>query len=122
MKKEKQPKPDDIRSQIFRALKAYGIKSVKVDYDGSGDSGDIHQFEVEPEKREEMLDEPLGETGKTVKEQMEQICWEGLESEEGGWEINEGSYGNIIFDVANETIELDHYERIIETNNRTHTL
>lgn len=122
MKKEQQPEPNDIRSQIFRALKAYGIKTVKVDYDGSGDSGDIHSYEVEPKKREEMLDEPLGETGKTVKEQIEQICWDGLESEESGWEINEGSYGSVTLDVARQTIELDHYERVIETANRVHEL
>lgn len=122
MKKEKQPEPDDIRSQIFRALKIYGIKTVKVDYDGSGDSGDIHSFEVEPKKREEMLDEPLGETGKTIKQLIEQICWDGLESEESGWEINEGSYGSVTFDVAEQTIELDHNERVIDIANRTHTL
>lgn len=115
-------KPQDIRVQLFAALKMYGIKSIRAEYDGSGDSGDINYFHCDPEKREEMLDEPLGETGKTLKETLEQICWDGLEAEEGGWEINEGSYGTIEFDVKEQTIKMDHNERVVETVNREHEL
>lgn len=124
MKKQKHSnsEPADERTQLFRSLKAYGIKRIEVRYDGSGDSGDIHGVDVEPENREEMLEEPLGETGKTIKQYIENLCWEGLESEESGWEINEGSYGSVVFDVADQVIELDHNERVVETVNRTHSL
>jgi hypothetical protein len=122
MKKPQEDKPKDIRVRLFEALKMYGIRAVRVDYDGSGDSGDINHFEVDPSKREEMLDEPLDETGKTIKEHMEQICWDGLESEESGWEINEGSYGGIEFDVKEQTITINHHERVIETVDREHEL
>lgn len=39
----------------------------------------------------------------------------------GGWEINDGSYGEITVDVATGEINVEHNERIVEINSSTHT-
>jgi|LakMenE01Jun11ns_1017448.scaffolds.fasta_scaffold9501732_2 hypothetical protein len=37
----------------------------------------------------------------------------------GGWEINDGSFGSIIIDTANETISVEHNERYTEVRSET---
>lgn len=67
--------------------------SVTVGYNGSGDSGSVdHNYE--------------GEIGSgIVPNDIENICYSLLE-EYGGWEINEGSQGNIVF--TKDEIEVNH--------------
>ena len=67
--------------------------SVTVGYNGSGDSGSVdHNYE--------------GEVGSgIIPNDIENICYSLLE-EYGGWEINEGSQGNIVF--TKDEIEVNH--------------
>ena len=67
--------------------------SVTVGYSGGGDSGSVdHNYE--------------GEIGSgIVPNDIENICYSLLE-EYGGWEINEGSQGNIVF--TKDEIEVNH--------------
>ena len=46
------------------------------------------------------------ETTLPLKEALENLCYDLLEDKYGGWEINEGSYGEFVFNVADRTIEL----------------
>lgn len=62
-------------------------------YNGSGDSGFI----------EESFD-----GGEQVPKEVEQWCYDQLESLHGGWEINEGSDGSFEFDLRNGIINLNH--------------
>ena len=47
-----------------------------------------------------------------IMEAVEGLCYALLGQEHGGWENNEGGYGEFIFDVAANTIELDMNIRI----------
>jgi hypothetical protein len=69
-----------------------GILTVK--YNGSGDSG--------------YIESSFDETSDGVPTSMEDWCYRQLENNFGGWEINEGSDGEFIFNFNDTTITLNH--------------
>ncbi len=113
------------KTALFDVLASAGITSVLVRFDGSGDSGQIeeidavagdqprdfppstiaisraHWGEGEPESSES-----------NVRDAVESLAYALLEETHGGWENNEGAYGEFIFGVAERTITLDYNERI----------
>ena len=121
------------KASLLAALRDAGITTVVVTFDGYGDSGQIENIEArngddpaeipatpveiarldfhatEPER----LTEPLGEA-------IETLAYAFLEQTHGGWENNEGAFGEFVFDVAGETITLDYNERIETSENYTH--
>ena len=56
-----------------------------------------------------------------LQEAVEHLCYGYLEDRHGGWEINEGSFGEFTFDVAVRTVTLDFYGRLIDTDYTNHT-
>jgi hypothetical protein len=80
-----------------------GILTIK--YNGSGDSGYIeNSFE---------------EIGDQVPAAIEDWCYNQLERHFGGWEINEGSDGEFIFNFHDMTIELNHTYNVEENTTDT---
>ena len=73
-------------------------------YNGSGDSGYI---------------ESSFEDGNSVPSTIEDWCYNQLESHFGGWEINEGSDGEFIFDFNKMSIDLNHTMNIEENSSDT---
>lgn len=69
-----------------------GVLTIK--YNGSGDSG--------------YIESSFEENGDSVPTAMENWCYRQLEYNFGGWEINEGSDGEFVFNFHNMTIELSH--------------
>jgi hypothetical protein len=59
-----------------------------VEYDGGGDSGYIQDNDI--------------------PEVLENITYEILDVYYSGWEINEGSTGNIVYDFENEMVTINH--------------
>ena len=110
---------------IFAALADAGIDKVTIEYDGSGDSGQIddvlawraHETVPFPSDLKLQLaqsnpDHPLAETG--LAEAIESLAWDYLEERHAGWEINDGGFGTFVFDVGGRTITLEHNERFTE--------
>ena len=81
--------------QVLDELSENHSGLVYVKFDGNGDSGQIEQAE--------------DESGSiiNVSANVEDWCYNQLESNYGGWEINEGSSGQFIFDLDNNTCELE---------------
>lgn len=71
---------------------------LQLDYNGSGDSGYL---------------ESNFTNGDRVPANIENWCYDRLESNYGGWEINEGSQGYFLFNVENRTIELEHTNNVL---------
>ena len=71
---------DDIKNK-------YGDE-IMVEYDGGGDSGYIQDNDI--------------------PEVLENITYEILDVYYSGWEINEGSTGNIVYDFKNEMVTINH--------------
>lgn len=123
------------KSAVFAALAGAGIVTVIVSFDGYGDSGQIESIEArdatnairslpdqtisivaivwgksEPEPRE-----------MTLTEAIEHLVYDALSETHGGWELNEGAYGEFVFDVAAQEIRLDYHERMTVTEFSSHT-
>jgi hypothetical protein len=73
-------------------------------YNGGGDSGYI---------------ESDFENGESVPTEVEEWCYQQLEENFGGWEINEGSQGEFQFDFNEKTVILSHTYNIEESKSNT---
>ena len=118
---------------LFDALAAAGITSVVVHFDGYGDSGQIEDIEVLagdqtvdlPTSAVEIAQAQWGSsdvrrTTLTLRDAVETLAYDLLAETHGGWENNEGAFGDFTFDVATRTITLDYNERIETSENTTH--
>jgi hypothetical protein len=77
-----------------------------VNYTGSGDSG--------------YLESSFNETNESVPDRFDDWCYTQLSNNFGGWEINEGSDGEFIFDFNKKTITLNHTENIEANDSNTY--
>lgn len=133
--------PADKLKELCPLLAAIGVTRVMTTYDGSGDSGDLsdtrfcfsdrfsaHDHEAADSKTNGLymyFDQfkhthavPSGNNPNPLitVEQLDEFYELLFELLPGGWEINEGSYGDIEIDVTKSRIKLVHNERIVETN------
>jgi hypothetical protein len=110
------------KQALLAALAAAGVARLTVTFDGYGDSGQIESVEAvdaagaavplpaEPRvplraaiwDQAQPKDHPL-----PLREAVEWFAYDLLGSLHGGWEINEGSYGEVRFDVGAAAITLD---------------
>lgn len=103
-----------------------GVKLIRIDYSGSGDSGCIedityydHMYKSGMRfSREEMDINLLNE------EVFKEYCSEKLLQNIEDWYNNEGGYGHILFNVDDfsYTIENNQYEQVVHTFNHEGTL
>lgn len=123
------------KAAVFDVLSAAGITRISVNFDGCGDSGQIDALHAR--SGEQIIDLPqtpveLASTDfhdeETRRQTMplpsaiETLCYDLLESRYGGWENNEGAFGDFTFDVAERTIAFDFNYRIEKTENHYHEL
>lgn len=132
--KEQKQKANAARRTLIRELRAAGVKQVVVEFDGYGDSGSIEGVTFKPnvenlEEREvadttfEITDWVDGKPkkvkrNKTIRELVDDVCYGILGAEHGGWEINEGAFGEFSIDVTNDAISLEYNRRVesVETS------
>jgi hypothetical protein len=121
------------KAAVFGALARAGITIVTVGFDGSGDSGQIESIEAHagdtaaefPSDQIELA-APGSDDGKversafTLRDAIEKLAYDFLEETHGGWENNEGAYGEFTFDVTNRTITLAYNERHMESDYSEH--
>lgn len=125
---------DANKAALFAALAAAGLTQVVVTFDGYGDSGQIES--VEAKTGDDPADLPdttvavrTAEWGNPepvacdlpVAELIERLAYDCLGDTHGGWEIGDGAFGELLFDIAAGTITLDYDERYTATNTYTHT-
>lgn len=119
------------KQAVFDVLAKAGITSVRIDFDGCGDSGQIES--ISPSVGSDLVNLPPGEITIvlvnegdlstmqrefSLKDALEELAYDFLEQTHGGWENNEGAWGEFQFDVSARTITLDYNERI-ETSEYT---
>lgn len=107
---ERQKKAKKELKQIGAELFLLGVARVVGEYSGEGDSGDmetISYFDInnEPVKSNKKITEH--------KEQLIQCLWQFIPS---GFENNEGGFGEVDFEIAQNRVMCKHNERITETN------
>jgi hypothetical protein len=119
------------KAAVFDALATAGISTVNVTFDGEGDSGQIENIMADgsaeiPDTRFELQQNGWG-TGKldsaqsTLRGAIETLCYDYLSQEYGGWENNEGAFGEFTLSVADRTIELEFNGRFSDVHTSSHT-
>lgn len=128
-KEQSKKQADAARGTVVSFLRQMGVESVTVEFDGSGDSGQIERVDYSPEQSEGFGDTEVPGTehetsewtgsgyrkvtrDSTIRDLIEMLCYKILSFEHGGWEINEGSYGDFEIDVNNDTISLTYNQRV----------
>jgi hypothetical protein len=92
--------PVALPRRLARPLSRLGIMRITAHFDGYGDSGQMEELTVEPESA--VLDGAL-------EDELQDFL---LDQLPGGWEINEGSYGEFTIDVTGGQVEVDAYWRV----------
>ncbi len=121
------------KQALFDALAEAGIDLVTVTFDGSGDSGQIE--DVTAQCGEAVVGLPSGEitistmswgsgavttSAMTVAAAVEQLSYDFLSETHGGWENNDGAFGEFTFDVAERRISLDYNDRYTAVESYSH--
>ena len=107
--------------ELLQLLSGLKIKRITVQYSGSGDSGQTDDIDVEPSSRKNLLDEKFDDK-ETIHEALDRICWGAIEDEQSGFYNNEGGFGELVIDVDEKTIQLNHTNYIQETVYSEHTI
>jgi hypothetical protein len=113
------------KSAVFDALTTAGIAIVNVTFDGEGDSGQIDNITADDAAAIPQIHIELQRTvwgsGKldsiqnTLHDAIETLCYDYLSQEQGGWENNDGAFGEFIFHVAERRIELEFNSRFSDS-------
>lgn len=122
------------KAALFDALARHSIATVTVTFDGCGDSGQIEEIIARSTEDCEvpLPDETIAialvdwnapeprrvDTG--LADAIEQLCFGLLSQEHGGWENNDGAFGEFVFDTAARTITLEHNTRFTSSELSVH--
>lgn len=122
------------KTRLFDTLRPAGVTRVVVTFDGYADSGQIESIEAYagdspcalPETTVEIHYLPFRAveptvTVETAKDAVETLAYALLEQTHAGWENNDGSYGEFVFDVEGDMIELDFSGRFTDTTHYGHS-
>lgn len=121
------------KTAIIAALAAAGVARVTVIFDGYGDSGGIEDVAVEGALTELPAievscwqaaygdGEAETEVAKPLKDAVEDLALAYLSQTHGGWENNEGAFGEVVIDVESGTATLDYHERLSRTDDYSYT-
>ena len=116
------------RSALLQGLADAGITHIVVIFDGCGDSGQIES--VEAMRGDAIVEMPETELAwlrmdwntdqhqherVSLRQAIEAVVYDCLEETHQGWEINDGAFGEVTFDVAERTITLDYNERYTDS-------
>ena len=119
------------KAAVFDALAQAGITRVEVTFDGYADSGQIEDVAAKAGDKDTALPAVSVELARAewgssdivrathpMPQAIERLAYDFLEETHGGWQDNQGAYGDFFFDVASRTITLNYNERI-ETSEYT---
>ena len=119
---------------VFDALAAANITHVVIGFDGEGDSGQIDGGAVFIDDAAvefpativtlnyaQSGDEPVLTHEVSLREAIEELCYGYLEQEHGGWENNDGAFGEFRFDVAERRIALEFNGRFSDFSTSNHS-
>lgn len=122
------------KAAVFDALASAGITMVLATFDGEGDSGQIEDVTAYSGESEMALpltqiawlfvpwNEPEPQMASAaLEEAVRNLCWDYLSDVHGGWENNDGGFGEFTLKVAEQEVELDFNARFTDITNHSHT-
>ncbi len=111
------------KTALFDALANARIDTVEVTFDGYADSGQVDEAVIDGADADlRLINIEIARVGwgspavvretLSVKDAIEKLVYDLLQQTYGGWEINQGAYGDFLFDVGDRTVTLNFNERI----------
>jgi hypothetical protein len=101
----------ETRAALLSELRAIGVTSIEVQYEGYGDSGNVEDVVVAPDTV------PLTDD---LRCRVEDFGWDFAYALSPGFENNEGGYGELTWALEADKIDVSHSNRYIETNTTEH--
>jgi len=101
----------ETRAALLSELRALGVRSIEVQYEGYGDSGNVEDVVVTPDTI--ALTEVL-------RLRVEDFGWDFAYALSPGFENNEGGYGELTWSLDADKIDVSHSNRYIETATTEH--
>ena len=101
----------ETRASLLCQLRALGVRSIEVQYEGYGDSGNVEDVVVAPDTVT-LTDE--------LRRRVEDFGWDFAYALSPGFENNEGGYGELTWVLATDNIDVSHSNRYIATNTTEH--
>ncbi|MFA8443926.1 DUF6878 family protein [Yoonia sp.] len=99
------------RAALLAQLRALGVIEVTAEYEGYGDSGNVEDITLQP-------------SGVTLpselSSQLDDFAWAFAYQQHPGFENNDGGYGTLTWDIAKDSIDLDHADRYVESTHSYH--
>jgi hypothetical protein len=121
------------KAALFDPLARAGITIVTVSFNGSCDDGQVEEIQAMvgdapvdlPDVDIELLQAVSGRAEPrrstlNIREAIETVAYDFLEETHGGWENNDGAYGEFTFLVTEGTITLDHNARFTDSEHSFH--
>jgi hypothetical protein len=135
MQTNSMPTLEDRIRKLWPVLLRAGVEQVRMEYEGSGDSGEFMNPEYVPEESKEKLQgitvtsmrknskwdrgtnswvHEVSWVDEPVEHALSDIASEVVHTSHAGWENNEGGCGSVVMDCEEFTIMVKHeqYERI----------
>ena len=116
------------KESVFDALVAAGITSVAINFNGESDQGQIEHVQAYAGNEDAQLPttalafntvswntHKLDASSVPLSEAIEALCYDYLGQERGGWENDDGAYGDFTFHVVERRIELDFHARFTDS-------
>jgi len=120
------------RTAIVAVLATHGVATVTIEFNGYGDEGQIEcpsLFDADgkeiatPDITVDVLVDSVGDEQPMCTEALnaalKDFVYDTLGDLHGGWQDNEGAYGELTIDVAAGTATLNFNARIVESINTT---
>lgn len=101
----------ETRAVLLTELTALGVRSIEVQYEGYGDSGNVEDVVVTPDTV--TLTEDL-------RRRVEDFGWDFAYALSPGFENNEGGYGELTWALDADKIDVSHSNRYIESETTEH--
>lgn len=132
----------DRMKKVWPILLGAGVKTVKLEYSGSGDSGMFELPEYEPsdtvnssvgdiqvetmtksstfDRKTSSWTQKIGWVQMSLSDTMTDIASDFVSYYHGGWENNEGGRGTVEFDCEQFTVGVKHEEYVIQSIHSAH--
>lgn len=123
----RQPLREKNRDTLIDALSPYGVDLVVIEFNGSGDEGQIEAPALFKADGQQVAVPPICVTlqsqydGSSVAQEemlqcaLESFAWDALSEHYVGWQDNEGAYGQITLKVPTREAKLEFNARVIES-------
>ena len=112
MAKQKTIKKIELGVALFN-LSELGVKSIRIEYSGGGDSGSVEDINPLDKKGEDMNSDKLPKWDE-IKEALEHWAYKRLENTPGDWVNNEGGAGTFYIQIPSGEYTLEHRLNITE--------